>query len=173
MAGTKRKQVTADDVIRMQEKPAKRRRPSSDLEDEESAVGFNSATEHSDAEASDVEYGVGDGEGNHKAVMLDAGDGSSSESDSDEDGHAQVVASSRVDNEDSSTSRIVLKGKQSLAPSIHLAPKSTTFASLGIAPPLIAAMAGMSIRAPTEIQSACIPTLLAGKSVCTAHMDII
>jgi len=40
-----------------------------------------------------------------------------------------------------------------------------SFAEMGVAPPLHAALARMSIRVPTEIQAACIPPLLAGLSV--------
>ncbi|VDC04098.1 unnamed protein product [Peniophora sp. CBMAI 1063] len=65
--------------------------------------------------------------------------------------------------QDPSTSRIPLRHTKIIAHSSPLPPQSITFASLGIAPPLITAMAGMSIRAPTEIQSACIPPLLSGK----------
>ena len=37
-----------------------------------------------------------------------------------------------------------------------------TFASLGLSPPLIEALAGIRISAPTEIQTACIPAILQG-----------
>ncbi|KAG1806870.1 DEAD-domain-containing protein [Suillus plorans] len=38
-----------------------------------------------------------------------------------------------------------------------------SFGDMGVAPPLSAALARMSIRAPTEIQAACIPPLLEGR----------
>jgi ATP-dependent RNA helicase DDX49/DBP8 len=37
-----------------------------------------------------------------------------------------------------------------------------TFSSLGISPSLLSALSKMAIHAPTEIQRACIPPLLAG-----------
>jgi ATP-dependent RNA helicase DDX49/DBP8 len=43
--------------------------------------------------------------------------------------------------------------------------KPVTFSSLGISPSLLAALSKMAIRAPTEIQQACIPPLLAGLSL--------
>ncbi|KAH8830791.1 ATP-dependent rRNA helicase RRP3 [Flagelloscypha sp. PMI_526] len=48
-----------------------------------------------------------------------------------------------------------------------LSPTSTdiTFASLGVSKPLQAALASMSIRHPTEVQTACIPPLLSGIAV--------
>lgn len=51
------------------------------------------------------------------------------------------------------------KDKISLA--AHVKPIGS-FADMGVAPPLNAALARISIRAPTEIQAACIPPLLAG-----------
>lgn len=41
--------------------------------------------------------------------------------------------------------------------------KSYTFSSLGISAPLQAALKSMSIKLPTEVQAACIPSLLEGK----------
>ena len=43
-------------------------------------------------------------------------------------------------------------------------PSSSTFESLDLSQPLIAALKGISIRDPTEIQSACIPPILQGAS---------
>ncbi|KZV65681.1 DEAD-domain-containing protein [Peniophora sp. CONT] len=164
MAGAKRKHVTADDLLRLQEKPSKRRRPSLDP-DEESVGGSSSSAEDSDAKVLREQSGaVEDEEGSDTGASdADGGDGSSGEEDSEEDERAPVAASSRLEDGDLSTSRIALKRTHNLASSVPLAPKSTTFTSLGIAPPLITAMAGMSIRAPTEIQSACIPQLLSGR----------
>ena len=44
-------------------------------------------------------------------------------------------------------------------------PSASTFESLGLSQPLIAALNGISIRDPTEIQSACIPAILQGVSI--------
>ncbi|ORX36665.1 P-loop containing nucleoside triphosphate hydrolase protein [Kockovaella imperatae] len=41
--------------------------------------------------------------------------------------------------------------------------KNETFESLGLSRPLITALAGISIRSPTEIQSACVPQILKGR----------
>lgn len=38
-----------------------------------------------------------------------------------------------------------------------------SFASLGVAPFLVRSLASMSIRAPTPVQAACIPPVLAGR----------
>jgi ATP-dependent RNA helicase DDX49/DBP8 len=50
-------------------------------------------------------------------------------------------------------------------PSSFGAGKPVTFSSLGVSPPLLSALSKMAIHAPTEIQQACIPPLLAGQSL--------
>jgi ATP-dependent RNA helicase DDX49/DBP8 len=54
-----------------------------------------------------------------------------------------------------------LHPKDKISPAAHVKPIGS-FADMGVAPPLNAALARISIRAPTEIQAACIPPLLAG-----------
>jgi hypothetical protein len=49
--------------------------------------------------------------------------------------------------------------------------KSHTFSSLGISAPLQAALKGMSIKLPTEVQAACIPPLLEGKIKIRLHSE--
>jgi ATP-dependent RNA helicase DDX49/DBP8 len=49
--------------------------------------------------------------------------------------------------------------------------KPVTFTSLGISPPLLSALSKMAIHAPTEIQQACIPPLLAGQSLDYGLLD--
>ena len=41
--------------------------------------------------------------------------------------------------------------------------KPVTFSSLGVSPSLLSALSKMAIHAPTEVQQACIPPLLAGQ----------
>lgn len=160
MPADKRKRVTADDPLRMQEKPAKRRCPSRELDEDSEG--------DSDVEAPALEI-RDSGEEEDDVSENSTGDSSSGDEEREEDGEEEdtrppAFAPSRLANEDVSPSRIALKRKDKPQSSVPLASPSTTFASLGIAPPLITTMAGMSIRAPTEIQIACIPPLLAGKS---------
>ncbi|TXT13186.1 hypothetical protein VHUM_01587 [Vanrija humicola] len=71
------------------------------------------------------------------------------------------------------TSRVKLpprpdpKGKAAAAPTDAFdtprAAEHDTFASLGLSAPIINALAVMNIRKPTEIQSACVPPILAGR----------
>lgn len=55
-----------------------------------------------------------------------------------------------------------LHPKDTISPAAHVKPIGS-FADMGVASPLNAALARISIRAPTEIQAACIPPLLAGR----------
>lgn len=173
MLGTKRKHKTVDDLLRMQERPVKRRRPSRKLEDAAATGSGLSEAEDSDVDPSHAASGVEEFEEDEMERSSIGHNSSDSESDDDEDARAQGPTSRLVKEHSSpSTSRLALKRNGTLASSVALAHTSTTFATLGIATPLITAMAGMSIRAPTEIQSACIPPLLAGKSTSLTSMGI-
>lgn len=66
--------------------------------------------------------------------------------------------------------RLSLFGQRFTSPKRNVTKPSTpppvaSFASLGISGPLQTALNSMSIKAPTEVQSACIPVLLAGTYV--------
>ena len=54
-------------------------------------------------------------------------------------------------------------GKGQTSPFGSAVQAGSTFESLGLSKPLISAMSGISIRSPTEIQTACIPPILQGQ----------
>ena len=60
------------------------------------------------------------------------------------------------------TSRVVAKPEQEPFQSTK-PPSDTTFESLGLSKPLIAALASINIKKPTEIQSACLGPIMAGR----------
>jgi len=60
------------------------------------------------------------------------------------------------------TFRVVTKPKQEPFQSTK-PPSDTTFESLGLSKPLIAALASINIKKPTEIQSACLGPIMAGR----------
>jgi ATP-dependent RNA helicase DDX49/DBP8 len=60
------------------------------------------------------------------------------------------------------TSRVVARPKQEPFQSTK-PPSDTTFESLGLSKPLIAALASINIKKPTEIQSACLGPIMAGR----------
>ncbi|EJD54074.1 DEAD-domain-containing protein [Auricularia subglabra TFB-10046 SS5] len=154
----KRKEMTTDDLMRLQEdSPRKRRRlPTPDGDD-----GFE----------------AGDASGSES--------GSHSDEDEDEDDDDNGGASSdssfvsaapaRPTREDDDDPGALYRLPSRLASRIPAAPSTAAvqksdgsatvggFAALGVSQPLINALSAMSIRQPTAVQSACIPPLLAGK----------
>ncbi|GMK54517.1 hypothetical protein CspeluHIS016_0111030 [Cutaneotrichosporon spelunceum] len=102
----------------------------------------------------------------------DAGDASDAESASSASSRSpsppRPVARASV----ATTSRVKLppkpdaKGKATLSPfDTPRAAANATFESLGLSSPAIQALAALSIRSPTEIQTATIPAMLAGRDV--------
>ena len=156
MITSKRRTPTTDDLLRMQEEPRKRHKrlpPAQRDEDEDSDAGEDGL--HRD-------WGVEwDGGGEWE-------NGADESTDSEIDGESPLVEHGRIGhlNESSSLlgSRVNAKPRlvhhhATLSPGVG---KPVTFSSLGISPPLLSALSKMAIHAPTEIQQACIPPLLAG-----------
>ncbi|KAF8506045.1 P-loop containing nucleoside triphosphate hydrolase protein [Russula emetica] len=147
MITSKRRTPTTDDLLRRQEEPQKRhKRPylAQGDEDENNDVGedadFDSEWDAGVEESTDSEIGE------ESSLMEDDPIGRLDESSS--------LLGSRV---------IVKPRLVHQRPLSSGAGKPVTFSSLGISPPLLSALSKMAIHAPTEIQQACIPPLLAGR----------
>jgi ATP-dependent RNA helicase DDX49/DBP8 len=140
MITSKRRTPTTDDLLRRQEEPQKRyKRPYFAQGDEDED---NDVSEDDDFD-SEWEAGV-------------------EESTDMEDDPIDRLdeSSSRLG------SRVIVKPRLvHQRPLSSEASKPVTFSSLGISPPLLSALSKMAIHAPTEIQQACIPPLLAGRSL--------
>ena len=146
MAGTKRRAITTDDLMRRQEGPDRKRMRRTPVvwrggdSDEEAAVS-------SDGEEPETEeYAT------RKAWSEDNNDADS------RDDALEATPSDRFN-----FSRFASKPRTQLAESMPSQALPSTFMSLGVSPPLQASLSSMSIRTPTEIQAACIPPLLAGE----------
>lgn len=165
-------ELSADDLLKQMEEPRRKRRKiaedqldSDEGEDGPIRIGNvdDEQGESSDDEdlserdeANDSDGRGVDGEGEDSGEELDAFDG-----------HSNVHLTEE-------TSRVPLPSRtRSLAPK---APdktdssKASGFAELGASKALIASLATMSIRTPTEVQAACIPPLLAGESQLTTML---
>jgi ATP-dependent RNA helicase DDX49/DBP8 len=149
MITSKRRTPTTDDLLRRQEEPQKRhKRPhfAQGDEDEDNDVGedvdFDSEWEAGVEESTDSEIGK------ESSLMEDDAIGLLDESSS--------LLGSRM---------IVKPRFVHQRPLSSGAGKPVTFSSLGISPSLLSALSKMAIHAPTEIQRACIPPLLAGQSL--------
>jgi ATP-dependent RNA helicase DDX49/DBP8 len=155
MITSKRRTPTTDELLRRQEEPQKRHKRPSFAQDEDEDNN-TSENDDFDAESAPDDEGV-------------EWDGFECESGFDES------TDSEIGKESSSLlgSRVTVKPRlvhqSTLSPD---AGKPVTFISLGISPPLLSALSKMAIRAPTEIQRACIPPLLAGQSLFLGYLAI-
>lgn len=109
---------------------------------------------------SDSEGSEDDGEASDAGSAAPS-DRSSSRSPSPERTSAPVASTSRV----KLPSRPTAKGKAPSSPFDTERVTPTTFQDLGLSAPIISALAQLNIKAPTEIQSACVPQILAGRDV--------
>ncbi|KAJ6599122.1 P-loop containing nucleoside triphosphate hydrolase protein [Mycena vulgaris] len=142
----KRKSLTTDDLLRQQEGPQKRRRTSPSRE--VTNVDSNSETS----------LGEQDSASENGTVHVE--DEEDSDATNEEDSDQPPSPDESRDNP--SNSRLLLKPRTDHKPTARPAP-SITFSGLGISTSLQSALTSMSIRAPTEVQAACIPPLLQGR----------
>ena len=159
MAGSKRRALTADDLMRLQEGPQRKRIKIDDSDEEalDSDVGSGSEKEDTEDEQEEGEEDESSDEAEWKS------------DDGDDMRHDPLPVSLLQDEDEENTrfsSRVSFKPRttnpvpQTAAPRSKLLP--TSYEDMGISSVLVAALAKMSIRSPTEIQAACVPPLLAG-----------
>lgn len=174
MAGPKRRALTADDLMRMQEDGHRRKRLR--IEDSDEDLDENSASEDDDPQTSGEQEGEGSDDGSE-----DGSDDSEVSGDDDVQHAGLAALPAPEDDEDTDSrfglSRMAFKPRASLpaAPNAPNPPKRlpTTFEAMGISSALVGALSKLSINAPTEIQAACIPPLLQGMfASCPAAMHI-
>jgi len=148
MAGTKRRTLTTDDLMHRQEKPDRKR-----LRRVENSGSSEGSSRQSDEDQSEAETEPEDrGESDSEADLED------DEDDVDLEDETSCTSPSQPNR--FSFSR---KPRTQLAASEPSKLPPSTFSSLGVSPPLQAALSSMSIRTPTEVQAACIPPILAGE----------
>lgn len=158
----KRRALTTDDLMRMQEDGPARKRPREDItfngEDEDDYTDSDEDfelpalpnTKYDDSEAAP---------GNETG-------GSNGGSDVDEDEESRVPPDF-IPDDDELSSRISIVPRSSLPTIIQTTAvrpvQATTFAAFGVSAALLNSLHKISIRLPTEIQAACIPPLLQGE----------
>lgn len=159
MAGSKRRALTADDLMRLQEGPQRKRIKIDDSDEEalDSDVGSSSEKEDTEDEQEEGEEDEGSEEAEWKS------------DDGDDMRHGPLPVSLLQDEDEENTrfsSRVSFKPRTANPVPQTVAPRSqplpTSYEDMGISSVLVAALAKMSIRSPTEIQAACVPPLLAG-----------
>lgn len=173
MAGTKRRELTADDLMRMQEEPRRKRLRLDEAYEEDPEVQDSSSGDeaevdgHEGTNEDDENSGVGGEEDEDDSVS-----GSGDESDLSQHVVPPIPVPQDGEDEDAdsrfTSSRISFKPRATTPATIQamLRPRSlpTSFETMGISSVLVSALAKMSIKTPTEIQAACIPPLLQGES---------
>lgn len=163
MPGSKRSALTTDDLMHMQEGPDRKRIRSSKVAERSELDMQSRNSSQSDA------YSSGDNSDEGSSEEEGPNEIDPKNNDESEDGHDSSDEKDEKDDSDASTSerfnfsRITSKPRTQLAENVLSKPLPTTFHSLGISNQLQAALSSMSIRAPTEVQAACIPPLLAGE----------
>jgi ATP-dependent RNA helicase DDX49/DBP8 len=157
MAGSKskRREITTDDLMRLQEGPRKRVKLLEELPDDHSDASGSA----SDAATPKGAFSHHDGEGLMEDNVEDeeAKDGVSSDDEDD------VVAAAAPAPSVSRVIAIPRVQQPARAVSTNKISGVTSWLDLSVSSALHAALLSMSIRIPTKIQSACIPPLLAGE----------
>lgn len=163
MITSKRRALTIDDLLRRQEEPPKRYRPSPIFQ------------EHDD-EGSSLDEVEGSSDESSEGREPDGGRSESGDEESTDSEFSQEIPSvdpGRLGHSSESPdllgSRVSIKPKLASQPSQRVSSgagssKNVTFLSLNISPPLLSALSKMAIHTPTEIQRACIPPLLTGSN---------
>lgn len=142
----KRRALTADDLLRKQEEPHKKR------------LKFSPPPTSAD-----------EGDSDQRPVVADTTSDRSEDEDEDSTSEEEIpntqnISALAVEDRFGFSSRD--KSKSQIAETSQPGSKPTfaSFSSLGISAPLQAALTSMSILNPTEVQAACIPPLLSGES---------
>ncbi|KAH6914968.1 ATP-dependent rRNA helicase RRP3 [Coprinopsis sp. MPI-PUGE-AT-0042] len=172
LKGTKR-HLTADDLLRLQEQPSRKRVKT--LDTPSTSRLDRTELQHDDSDSDDGNF-TEDVLGYHPYIDPEDS-GENEDSAEEEDGrtgekHDREGLNSSSDSDSEETSAYVMPTIDRFASAFRKSnnalevnpPKSaSSFRDLGISSVLQSALASMSIKLPTEVQSACIPPILAGK----------
>lgn len=168
----KRRVLTTDDLLRLQEDgPARKRRREEDLvdsaeEDSDSELDLPAPRRMKSVEDED-DTDEASGTGSSGSEGEEDPEGAEQDSDSEAAAPRPNMHSLPEDDDDLTSSRITIAPRTPLAvprKPLTAAPlRPTSFAEMGISQSLLIALSKMSIRNPTEIQAACIPPLLEGE----------
>ena len=165
MTVSKRRAPTIDDLLRRQEEPQKRYRPSTTFQEhDDEGSSVDERREDSGEESSE--------DSELDGTQLKSGGEQSTDSEFSQGtpsiGHGRLGPPS--ESPDLLGSRVSIKPKLSSQRSQGeysgaVSSKNVTFSSLNISSSLLSALSKMAIHNPTEIQQACIPPLLIGPNL--------
>ncbi|KAG5343078.1 hypothetical protein C0989_000068 [Termitomyces sp. Mn162] len=149
----KRAALSADDLLRIMEGPRAKRPRMLDDEDDSDDTCANGAL-HEDK----------DGTTDEEKDDADVGPPAENEEDDEDTDDVPVRLAEGSAAHDRFGSSLVNRTRDLPESTLQSQrPKDVSFSSLGISAPLQSALTSMSIRTPTPVQAACIPSLLAGR----------
>ena len=158
--------LSVDDLLRRQDEPRRKKRR---LDVVEVGSTLDTTREGSwvESEKDDLESDSGEGFSGGRNENNDSDDDGSVEDDFKDDTYDQVAETnsstySRVPSTSSRIPELSRVKKVIDTDAIRKRNQLPTFEELGTSKALIASLAAMSIRTPTEVQAACIPPLLSG-----------
>lgn len=162
----KRRALTTDDLMRMQEDGPARKRPREDItSDQENQDDYTDSDE--DFELPRLwnnKYDESEAAPGSGSEGLNSGSDEEEEEEEEESRESPLV----IPDEDELSSRVSIVPRTSLSTINRTATtrpvQATTFAEFGVSAALLNSLHKISIRMPTEIQAACIPPLLQGES---------
>ncbi|TFK43590.1 P-loop containing nucleoside triphosphate hydrolase protein [Crucibulum laeve] len=161
----KRKELTADDLLRIQEEPRRKRLKISRRQDlEELGSDTQSTSQNSEDEEESQESGVEDSKGSVNEDSEGGDDDNEVEENGSDEEDSSNLPTATFEVEDRFGRSRFKSGPTTMRQdSLKTTPLPSSFSTLGISATLESALASMSIKTPTEVQAACVPPLLAGR----------
>ncbi len=158
------KALSVDDLLKQQEGPICKKRRLSELNVDSGGEGSGSSSE---------EEGASDSEGDDKESLpgnLEDEDGDGHEEGTDAS-NSHKASGLNIEGRLGISGRTKVSIPSAVVPAADPSNPRSSFSSLGISTQLQKALQSMSIKAPTEVQSACVPPLLSGEYVCLPLLD--
>ncbi|KAL0070818.1 putative RNA helicase [Marasmius tenuissimus] len=168
----KRKVLTSDDLLRVQEQPSRKKAKTDFLPKRSLHGDYGSEYESEDPDENQVKASATDGsdeddDDDTEEEVEEGGGGEDDEQDEsselDEDSAEPTNDASRIGLSRFKSNPTITTKPSEQSQTNSESPSSNTFAALGASVPLRNALKSISITAPTPVQAACIPTLLAGR----------
>ncbi|KAL0065208.1 putative RNA helicase [Marasmius tenuissimus] len=168
----KRKVLTSDDLLRVQEQPSRKKAKTDFLPKRSLHGDYGSEYESEDPDENQVKASATDGsdeddDDDTEEEDEEGGGGEDDEQDEsselDEDSAEPTNDASRIGLSRFKSNPTITTRPSEQSQTNSESPSSNTFAALGASVPLRNALKSISITAPTPVQAACIPTLLAGR----------
>ncbi|KAI5118983.1 hypothetical protein M0805_001122 [Coniferiporia weirii] len=161
-------ELSIDELLKRTEEPQRKRRKIHEEEDgEDTFAGLSSEDSGSGNSEDDASDDSGDDNGESvEEDSLESGDNEEVGEEEEEGNGTKTPLARPVDFKESTRmsqpARVRIPESEKLIKTTARK-AATSFAELGVSKALVASLGNMSIRAPTEVQAACVPPLIAGR----------